>query len=337
MSCLRAFVALGAVAVLHGLAAPVSADAQMQIERFDPRLDALIPPGAQLERLASGYEWAEGVVWDRVNRAVYFSDTYTNRVYRWKEGEGASVFLEPSGYTGTEPFRGREPGSNGLAIDAQGRLILCQHGDRRIVRREHDGSFTVLAERYQGQRLNSPNDLVIAANGDIYFTDPPYGLPGGFNSTEKELPHNGIYRLSASGELTLLSTELNAPNGIGLSPDGRTLYVANSEPNRPIWLAFPVLDNGNVGESRVFADARDWEGRGFGVPDGLTVDAHGNVWATGPGGVTIFAPDGTRLGRIVTGSATANVTFGGDDGSVLYIAADDSLIRLQTTSRGIGF
>jgi len=315
--------------------APLSTEAQNPIERLDPRFDALIPPGAELERLADGMEWAEGPLWDAQDGSLLFSDIPRNTVFRWKDGAGLSVFLEPSGYTGSEPFTGREPGSNGLAFDGDGRLILCQHGDRRIARLESDGSFTVLAERYQGKRLNSPNDLVFTTDGDLYFTDPPYGLPGTFDDTTKELDFQGVYHLDADGELTAVITDLNAPNGVALSPDGQTLYVANSERSRPVWMAYPVLDDGSVGPGREFAEARAWVREGTGVPDGLKVDQRGNLFATGPGGIHVFAPDGTRLGRIETGVPTANVAWGGDDGSVLYITANDAILRLRTTTRGL--
>lgn len=319
------------LAVMHGLMAPRPLDAQF--ERLDPRFDALIPPDAVLEELAEGIEWAEGPVWDANDGALLVSDIPRNVILRWKEGEGLTLYLDRSGYTGTAPFTGREPGSNGLIFDGQGRLVMCQHGDRRVARREQDGSITVIADRYDGKRLNSPNDLVFGPNGDLYFTDPPYGLPGTFDSPSKELDFNGVYRVAPDGAVALLTAELSAPNGIAFSPDGGTLYVANSGPDH-FWMAYPVLEDGSLGEGRTFAKPSE---RGPGAPDGLKLDTDGNLFATGPGGVHVFAPDGTLLGRVLTGVPTGNVAWGGD-GSVLYIAANHGLLRVRTTTRGmVGF
>jgi gluconolactonase len=313
-----------------------AASALGRVVRKDPRLDALIPPGSPVERVADGFQWAEGPVWDRSGNALLFSDVPSNAIVRWTRAEGASVFLERSGYSGAAPFTGREPGSNGLAFDAEGRLVFCQHGDRRVVRRERDGSITVLADRYDGRRLNSPNDLTIAANGDVYFTDPPFGLPRSFDDPGKELPFQGVYRIARDGTLTLLTSKVRAPNGIGLSPDGKTLYVANSELVHPLWYAFPVLADGTLGASRVFHDGSAWVGDGPGVPDSLKVDVHGNVWAAAPRGVYVFAPDGALLGWIETGVATGNLAFG-EDGTTLFVAANHAIGRVRTTTRGQGF
>ena len=306
------------------------------IERHDPRFDKLIPPGAAMEVLAEGFEWAEGPAWDRKLNSLLFSDIPPNTVFRWREGaKKPEVFLRPSGYTQGPP-RGGEPGSNGLAFDPEGRLVLCQHGDRRVARLEPDGSFKTLADRYEGKRLNSPNDLVYSADGSLYFTDPPYGLLGGNSDPTKELPFNGVYRLAKTGELTLLTKEMSFPNGIGLSPDGKTLYVANSDSARAVWMAFPVKADGGIGEGRVFFDATRGMKTLKGAPDGLKIDRAGNLFATGPGGILVFAPDGTHLGTLNTGEATANVGWG-DDGATLYITADMYLARIRTTTKGEGF
>jgi gluconolactonase len=306
----------------------------VRIERLDPRFDALIPRGATLERIAAGIEWAEGPLWDARDGALLFSDVPRNGVFRWKRGEGVRALLRNSGYTGERPFAGREPGSNGLAFDGAGRLVMCRHGDRSIVRREHDGTITALVERYQGKRLNSPNDLVFRSNGDLYFTDPPFGLAKAFDDPAKELDFQGVFRLSADGTLTALITDLEAPNGIGFSPDEKILYVSNAFNRRPIWMAYPVLADGTLGPGRQFAEASAWVKEGEGVPDGLKIDRSGNVFAAAPGGIHVFAPDGTRLGRIVTGVPTGNVAWG-EDGSVLYIAANHRILRLPTATRGL--
>jgi gluconolactonase len=315
-------------------AAPAATRTVGRIERLDPRLDQLIAPGSLPEVVVDGNTWSEGPLWDPRENALLYSDVPRNAVYRWRPASGVTQFLMQSGYTDTVPFTGTEPGSNGLAFDREGRLLMCQHGDRRIVRLEPDGRRTVLADRYRGKRLNSPNDLVIGPAGDLYFTDPPFGLPGGFNDPAKELPFQGVYRLTGSGELTALVTDLEAPNGIGFSPDGRTLYVSNAVHHRPIWMAYEVLPDGTLGAGRVFAEASRWVNEREGVPDGLKVDVHGNIFAAGPGGVHIFSPDGTRLGRIETGVKTGNVAWG-DDGSTLYIAANHWILRLRTRTRGM--
>jgi gluconolactonase len=303
------------------------------IERLDPRLDALIPPGAELEKVAEGIEWAEGPVWDVRDGSLLFSDVPRNGIFRWKPGSGLSRFLSPSGYTGKAPFAGREPGSNGLAFDREGRLVMCQHGDRRIARLEKDGRVGVLAERFEGKRLNSPNDLVFRSNGDLYFTDPPFGLARTFEDPAKELSFQGVYRLTPDGRLTAVIKDLRAPNGIGFSPDEKTLYVSNADNQSPIWMAYLVLDDGTLGPGRQLAEASGFVREGEGVPDGLKIDRKGNVFAAGPGGIHVYAPDGTRLGRILTGVPTGNLNWG-EDGSVLYIAANHRILRLRTSTRG---
>ena len=296
--------------------------------RLDPRFDDLIPSQAELEMLADGFAWTEGPVWDAAEGRLLFSDIPNNVIYQWREDEGVEVFQRPSGYTGSPPFAGREPGSNGLTFDAEGRLVLAQHGDRRIARLKPDRSYLTLADRYEGKRFNSPNDLVYHASGDLYFTDPPYGLPEAWDDPARELDVTGVYRLTPDGEVTLLVGDLSAPNGLAFSPDGQTLYVANSDPERAVWMAYDVQDDGTLDEGRLFFDATDRVGPDHpGLPDGLKIDADGNLYATGPGGVLVFAPDGTHLGTIDTGVPTANVAWGPDE-SVLYITANDTLLRV---------
>lgn len=305
-----------------------------EIERLDPALDEIIAADAQIELLADGFTWVEGPVWDAAGGRFLFSDTRRNVVHQWKEGQGVGVFLRPSGYTGEEP-RGGEPGSNGLTFDHEGRLVLCQHGDRRIARLRLDGdwSFTTLADRYEGKRLNSPNDGVFKSNGDYYFTDPSYGLLGENHDKGKELDFNGVFRLSPDGTLTLLTKELENPNGIAFSPDEKTLYVGNSNPKKAIWMAYPVKDDGNLGPGRIFKDVTEMVGQAPGLPDGMKVDEKGNIFATGPGGVLIFNSEGKHLGTLATGQPTGNCAFG-EDGSVLYITANKSIARVQLKTKG---
>jgi gluconolactonase len=314
---------------------PRSYPALGKIVHESPKLAELLDQAAQIEVLAAGFDWSEGPVWDRRGGHLLFSDIPANSVMKWKREEGVTLFLKPSGYTGAAPY-GREPGSNGLLLDAQGRLVSMEHGDRRVSRMERDGGKRTLVDNYEGKRLNSPNDGVFASNGDLYFTDPPYGLPNRWDDPRRELDFCGVYRLSASGRLTLLTREMSRPNGIALSPDERTLYVANSDPQRAIWMAFPLKPDGTLGAGKVLADVTAMVGKEPGLPDGLKVDARGDLWATGPGGVHIYAPDGQRLGILATGEATANCAWG-DDGGTLYITADMYLCRVKTRVKGLGW
>ena len=305
------------------------------IVREDPRLDALLPAGATIEVLASGFEWSEGPVWVKDGGYLLFSDVQRNVVHKWHETEGLSTFLTPSGFTGLGRYSD-EPGSNGLTFDAQGRLISCEHGDRRVSRLEPGGGKLTLADSYQGKRFNSPNDVVVKSNGDVYFTDPPYGLPNRWDSPTRELDVCGVYRVSPKDRtVAQLATDLVRPNGLAFSPDERTLYVAQSDA-KAIWMAYPVLADGTLGKGRVLADASAMTGTHKGAPDGLKVDRDGNLWATGPGGVHVMAPDGTRLGRIDPGEPTSNCAWG-DDGSTLYITADMYLLRIRTKTKGAGW
>jgi len=303
-----------------------------RIIREDPRLDQIIAPDARIQVLASGFEWAEGPVWLSRDKAVLFSDIPNNAVMMWREGERAKVYLKPAGYTGVGEY-GREPGSNGIVLDPSGRLVFCEHGDRRISVLERNGGKRTLVDSFEGKCLNSPNDAIYDSQGNLYFTDPPYGLPKQWDDPRRELDFCGVFRLGSDGKLTLLTKDLTRPNGIALSPDEKTLYVAQSDPKRAIWMAYPLNQDGTVGAGRVFADVTSMAGKMRGLPDGLKVDRNGNLFATGPGGIHVYAPDGTRLGRIETGEATANVAWG-DDGSTLNITADMYLCRLKTLTRG---
>jgi gluconolactonase len=305
-----------------------------KIHRESPALDALIPPNATIEVLASGFEWAEGPVWDKRHGFLLFSDIPNNSIMKWTREKGIELYMKPSGYTGVSQW-GAEPGSNGLILDSQGRLILMEHGDRRVARMDTNGGKNTLVDGYEGKRLNSPNDGVLKSNGDVYFTDPPYGLPNRAEDPRREMDYCGVFRWS-NGKVTLLTKEMTLPNGIAFSPDEKILYVAQSDPAHALWKAFPVKGDGTLGAGRVFADVTAMVAQYPGLPDGMKVDKNGNLFATGPGGIHIFAPDGTRLGRIETGEATANVAWG-DDGSTLYITADMYLCRVKTTTKGAGW
>jgi gluconolactonase len=331
------FVALGNGAADEKKDPPI----KFKLERLDVRLDKLIPKDAKLETLADGFAWTEGPVWMPAGYLL-FSDIPNNRIVKWQEGKGTSDFLKPSGYSGKRTDF-REPGTNGLTIDSEGRLVMCEHGDRRISRLEKDGKTkTTLVDKFEGKRLNSPNDLAYRSNGDLYFTDPPYGrmlkkftgLSERDLFPDRDLDFCGVYRLAKDGKLTLLTKQMSKPNGIAFSPDERTLYVANSDPFNPVWMAFPVKEDGTLGSGKVFFDARKLFGKKPGIPDGMKVDHHGNLFATGPGGVQILDPDGTHLGTVETGVPTANCAWGSEDGSVLYICANTAICRIKTTTKG---
>jgi gluconolactonase len=328
-------LAVCAISVLSGGVARSEQGATLgRIERLDPAFDQLVDRNATIELLAANkFEWAEGPVWDRAGKRVLFSDIPRNMIWEWSQTSGLKEFLKPSGYTAAAPFTGREPGSNGLAFNKAGELVMCQHGDRRIAKWV-DGKFVTLADRYAGKRLNSPNDLAIRSNGEVYFTDPPYGLPQLTQDPGRELDFQGVYRLSGNGEVTLLTRELDRPNGLAFSPDEKTLYVANSVPAKAILMAFPVRPDGNLGTGKVFFDVTAAVSeRRPGVPDGLKVSRDGTVWASGPGGVLVYSSQGKHLGTLATGVATANLAFG-DDGSTLYLTADKSLVRVRTKVKG---
>jgi gluconolactonase len=300
------------------------------VERLDAAIDALIPKDAKIEVLAEGFTWTEGPLWVDEGQYLLFSDIPPNRIMKWSEKEGSSLYLKPSGYTGETP-RGGEPGSNGLLLDQAGNLVMCQHGDRRIAQMNAPltapkPEFTTLVGKYEGKRFNSPNDAVFDGQGNLYFTDPPYGLEKNIDDPAKEIDFQGVYRLSKDGKISLISDQITRPNGIGLSPDEKTLYVASSDPKKAIWMAFSLNEDGSVAGEKLFYDATGNKAKG--LPDGLKVDKKGNIWATGPGGVWVFNSNGKVLGKILTGEATSNCAFDAAQ-KTLYMTCDDYLMRIR--------
>jgi gluconolactonase len=311
-----------------------------KIERLDPALDKLIPADAKLEVIGEGYAWCEGPVWVRDGGFLLFSDIPNNAIMRWDSKSGSKLYLKPAGYTANDS-RGGESGSNGLTLDRKGRLILCQHGDRRVARLDSswdkpEAKYVTLADKYEGKRLNSPNDAIVDSHGAILFTDPPYGLEKGMEDPKKELDFQGVYRIAPDGKLTLLTKEMERPNGIALSPDGKTLYLANSHDARPVIMAYSVNADGTFGTGREFYNSKKQRAAGPGACDGLTVDKRGNLFATVPGGVAVFSPDGKQLGLLNTGDRTSNCEFG-EDGSTLFITANHNLLRIKTNTKGANF
>ncbi len=302
-----------------------------KIISLDPKFYELIDSNATIEVLADGFGWSEGPVWIKDGNYLLFSDVKKNIIFKWKEGEGATPYFQPSGYTGSGKYSG-EPGSNGLILNNMGELVACEHGDRRVSAMSlQTKAKRTLTDNYKGKKLNSPNDIIQKSNGDYYFTDPPYGLPG-----QKSTEVLGVYRLAKNGAVTLLIENLT-PNGLAFSPDEKILYVNQSLPDKAYIYAYDVKDDGTLVNGRLFFDATPMVKQGLpGLPDGLKVDKKGFIFSTGPGGVLVLSPQGKLLGRIDTLQPTANCAWG-NNGSVLYITANNLLCRIQTTTKGVGF
>lgn len=301
------------------------------IERLDPALDGIIAADANIEVIAKGYDWSEGPVWVESQKMLLFSDVPQNVVYKWTEEKGAEEYLRPSGFTG-EKTRSTEPGANGLLIDDQGRLVLCQHGDRRIGFMDADlGSpstnYGSVADNFNGKKFNSPNDVVQGKDKSFYFTDPPYGL-GSRDETdpEKEIPFQGVYKVMPDGKVKVLIDSIARPNGIGLSPDNKYLYVAASDPKKARWYKYELGDT-SVVSGQVFFDATNEAMVSPGLPDGFKVDSKGNIFASGPGGVYIFSPAGKVLGKIKLEAPCANTALTPDE-KWLFVTNDSLVLRV---------
>jgi gluconolactonase len=299
------------------------------IDRLDPALDGLIPQGAQLEKVAGGFIFTEGPVW-RPSMGLWFSDVIGDVVRQWSPDGKVIEILHPMGFA-PEMRAGRGLiGPNAMVADQDGALLLCEHANRRIVRITKDMLISVLVDRYQGKRLNSPNDLVYRSDGSLYFTDPPYGLPKEDNDPAKELPFNGVFRLS-HGKLQLVVKDMTRPNGIAFSPDQKTLYISNSDPARKIWMMYDVAPDGTVRNGRLMADAT--ASKDSGNPDGMKLDIQGNIYGAGPGGLWIFSGAGKHLGTIRTPEVVSNCAWG-DDGKTLYITARTSVYKIKLSVPG---
>jgi gluconolactonase len=309
-----------------------------QIINRDPALDDIVPVNAKIEKLAGGFLFTEGPIWvprtEDEDGYLLFSDPNNNLIYRWTQDGQLSIFMTKSGYRGMDIGEYTQPGSNGLTLDRQGRLTINQHGNRRVVRLEKNGQITVLADRYEGKRLNSPNDLVYKSDGALYFTDPPFGLPKFFDDPRKELPYSGVFRVSPDGKnIQLVTKELSGPNGLAFSPDEKYFYVDNWEDKRKIILRYEVNPDGTLSDGKVFFDMTSAEGED--ALDGMKVDQKGNLYVSGPGGVWIISPEGKHLGTIVGPEHPHNFAWGDDDGKALYLCAQTGLYRIRLNVPGI--
>jgi gluconolactonase len=312
--------------------ATVKQDTGGKIVRLDPALEAIVPKDAKIEKLASGFQFTEGPVWVKEGGYLLFSDPNANTIYRWSIDGQVSVFRTKSGYAGIDIGAYKQPGSNGLTLDQEGRLTINEHGNRRVTRLEKNGVVTVLADRYNGKRLNSPNDLVYRSDGALFFTDPPFGLPKTFEDPKKELPYSGIY-CSIDGKLKLVGKDLKGPNGLAFSPDEKYLYVGNWDEKNKVVMRYEVNPDGTLTNGKVFSDMTNAPGED--AIDGIKVDRQGNVYVSAPGGVWILSPEGKHLGTIVGSEHPHNLAWGDRDGKTLYLTAQTGIYRIRLNIPGI--
>jgi gluconolactonase len=303
----------------------------ISLQSLDPAFDKLVSKDAKAEILAEGFLWSEGPLWIEKHKMLLFSDVRKNVIYKWTQEKGKEVYLDPSGYTGNIP-RGGELGSNGLGLSNDGKLVICQDGNRQVVVMDApldkpEPKFKALASNYKGLKFDSPNDLAFMSNGDIYFTDPPYGLEKNVGDPLKEAKYQGVYKISKNGEVTLLTTEIARPNGIGLFPGEKQILIANSDPANPVWYTYDLDKNGLLTNSRIFYTAKVTEQGFFGSPDGLKIDKEGNVFATGPQGVWIFNKTGKLLGKILVDNLASNCSFSADQ-KTLYVTNNRRVIKI---------
>lgn len=311
---------------------PQKLASKMRVEIIDPEALKILDSTASIEVIAEGFKWTEGPLYIKDGDYFIFSDIPENKIWKWKEGQEVVTYLKPSGNTGP-PTTAKEPGSNGLLLNAEGALILCQHGDRRVAKmvtsiNNPQPQFVTLADKYNGKRLNSPNDAVYDKNGDLYFTDPPYGLTNGINDSTKELSFQGVYRLKPNGQLDLFTSELKYPNGIAFSPDGKFLFISSSDSANYIWMQYELDENGLAKSKRIFYEAHSYEGKNIGAPDGMKINKAGYIFASGPEGIWLFNATGKLIARIYTGQKTSNCALSPGE-KMLLMTCDDYLMRLK--------
>jgi len=300
-------------------------------EQIHPGVKEIISSDAKIEIIAEGFDWSEGPLWIEESRMLLFSDIPENSIFKWTAEKGKELYLKPSGYTGTVS-RGGETGSNALLLNKNGQLVLCQHGDRRMAKMnapllQPKPDFVTIADNYKGKKFDSPNDAVYRSNGDLFFTDPPYGLEKNTDDVLKEAPYQGVYKVSASGEVTLLTDSITRPNGIAFFPGEKSLIIANSDPLNPVWYMYDLDENDSLVNGKIFYNAMAASKQDAGMPDGLKIDRKGNVYATGPGGVWIFNRNGQVLGKIRTDSLASNCALA-DDEKTLYVTADMYVLKV---------
>jgi len=301
-------------------------------ERFDASLDNIIDTSTKAEIVAEGFDWSEGPLWIQREKMLLFSDVPQNIVYKWTEEKGKEVYLTPSGYTDSTK-RGGEMGSNGLLLDPSGNLVLCQHGNRQMARMNAPlngprANYISIANAYVGKKFNSPNDAVYNSAGELFFTDPPYGLEKQLEDPKKEIPFQGVYKVKKDGKIILLCDSLTRPNGIAFLPGEKTLIVSNSDASKPFWYAFDLGQTDSLYNARIFYKASGYDSSAKGLPDGLKIDRNGNVFATGPGGVWIFNSEGKLLGKIKLSDAASNCAFSPDQ-KTLYVTNDMYVLRIK--------
>jgi gluconolactonase len=340
---MRKLLASGAVALAMVCGAAMAAERTVpmtkmegsRIDRWDPAMDAIVPADWKIEKLAEGFGWAEGPIWIRKGNYLLFTDVPGNKMWKWSEKGGLEKFLDPSGAANADPAVWREAGANGLAVLDARSILLADTGNRMIQRLDlKTRKKKPVASSYDGKKFSSPNDVTRTRHGVVFFTDPPYGFRKFDDAPQKEIPFNGVYRMGKDGQVSVIEKELHRPNGVALSPDESTLYVAQSEPTKPIIMAYSLDKAGNVTGGRLFHDFTDLVSREApGLPDGLTVAADGTIFTTGPGGVIVLSKDGKRLGRISNGKATANCKFG-EDGRTLFLTSHDTLARIKLSIAG---
>jgi gluconolactonase len=316
----------------RGPVAITPSEVNVEVVRVDPAIDTIVGPNPKIFKLAEGFKFTEGPIWVRAGGYLLFSDPNSNVIYRYTKDGQLSVFRQPSGYEGSDIAEYGQPGSNGLTLDKQGRLTIAQHGNRRVIRVEPDGSETVLADRYDGKRLNSPNDLVYNSDGVLYFTDPPFGLPKFFDDPRKELPYSGVYRV-VDGEIQLVTKELNGPNGLAFAPDGKHFYLGDWDEKRKVLMRYDVQPDGTLANGAVFFDMTAAPGED--ALDGMKVDQQGNLYVSGPGGLWVLSPTGKHLGTIIAPKHVHNMAWGDDDGQTLYLCGRSGLYRMRLNIPGI--
>jgi gluconolactonase len=313
------------------VAIPVS-EVNVEVIRKDPAMDAIVGANPKIFKLAEGFQFTEGPIWIRNGGFLLFSDPNANTIYKYVPDGRLSVFRTPSGYSGDDIAEYGQPGSNGLTVDSQGRLTINEHGNRRVTRLEKDGTLTVLADRYQGKRLNSPNDLVYRSDGTLYFTDPPFGLPKFFDDPRKELPVSGVYSVY-QGKLQQIATDFTGPNGIAFSPDEKYLYVTNWDEKKKAIMRYEALPDGKLANGKLFFDMTAAPGED--ALDGMKVDQQGNLYVSGPGGLWVISAEGKHLGTIIAPMHPHNLAWGDDDGKTLYLCARSGLYRIRLNIAGV--